>query len=164
MREHPAFRLSFIWDRIAQTLGVHPLQSEDRTRIAEVPDELHCFLPESFNVDRFYAYRVSFADCGAFWSQEVVSGMKQLSLVEKNNLLTLRYENFFVDAKRQLDTFATFLGDEFFDEEWSASCAATVRAPNSTWRDLPEEEARTLTEACLPGFEALAAAGVRYAI
>ena len=42
------------------------------------------------------------------------------------------------------------------------SCAATVRPLRSTWRDLPEETARALTEACRPGFERLCAAGVHY--
>jgi len=37
-----------------------------------------------------------------------------------------------------------------------------VRPPRSTWRDLPDEEARALTEACQPGFKALAEAGVEY--
>ncbi len=76
----------------------------------------------------------------------------------------LRYEDFLTEPKRQLDTLAAFLGDEFVDEDWSAHCAATVRKPKSTWRDLPAESAYALTEACKPGFEQLHAAGVHYDI
>ena len=85
-----------------------------------------------------------------------------LRALPADRLLTLRYEDFFVDPKQQLDTLAAFLGDEFVDEAWSTRCAATVRKPRSTWRDLPEETARALTEACRPGFEQLRAAGVHY--
>ena len=59
---------------------------------------------------------------------------------------------------------AYVLGAEFVDEDWSARCATTVRAPRSTWRELPEEEACALTAACKPGFEQLRAVGVDYAV
>lgn len=83
-------------------------------------------------------------------------------MVPSDRLLTLRYEDFFTEPKRQLDALAAFLGEEFIDEDWSGRCAATVRPPRSTWRDLPAEEARAVAEACRPGFELLRAAGVHY--
>jgi len=39
-----------------------------------------------------------------------------------------------------------------------------MRQPRSTWRDLPEDEARALTEACRPGFDLLREAGVEYEV
>jgi hypothetical protein len=79
--------------------------------------------------------------------------VKVLRTLPEDRLLTLRYEDFFTDPKRQLDTQAAFLGRQLVDEDWSIQCAATVRQPRSTWRDLPDETARELTEACRPGFE-----------
>ena len=75
---------------------------------------------------------------------------------------TSRHEDFLVTPKKQLDILAGFLGNDLVDDDWSRRCAATVRKPRPTWRDLPEETARSLTAACVPGFEQLQAAGVYY--
>ena len=101
----------------------------------------------------------SAANSGRSRSKEVSEGCRALPA---HRLLTLRYEDFFADPKSQLDIIAAFLGQDYIDEDWSARCAATVRKPRSTWRDLPADEAHALTEACRPGFELLAAAGVHY--
>ncbi|WP_159980615.1 MULTISPECIES: hypothetical protein [unclassified Novosphingobium] len=85
--------------------------------------------------------------------------MNALRTLLAQRLLTLRYEDFLVQLKRQIDSFAASIGEEFCDEDWSARCAATVRQPKSSWRKLPDEEARALTEVCSPGFELLREAG-----
>ena len=162
MQEHRGFRLAFVMMSLAEVLGVDPLESADRTHIARVPEHLRPLLPERFDADAFRAFHVPLRFCGAIWAQHIENGLKLLSVLPADRLLTLRYEDFFVDAKKQLDTFTAFLGDEFVDGGWSARCAATVRKPKATWRDLPEAEAHALTEACRPGFERLRAAGVYY--
>jgi hypothetical protein len=103
-------------------------------------------------------------DCGAFWSQLIARDAQVLGPLPADRHLTLRYEDFFVDPKHQFDTLAALLGNDYIDEDWSTRCAATVRPPRSTWRDLPEDEARALTEACRPGFELLRQAGVEIRI
>jgi Sulfotransferase family len=162
MQGHPAFRVLFIKNALAQFLEVDPLESSDRTHIDRVPGELLPFLPEQFDVEAFCAYRTPLALGGTLWSQQIEVGMKVLNKLPPDRLLTLRYEDFFANPKRQLDSFAAFLGKDFLDEKWSAQCAATVRTPRSTWRDLPEDAASALTEACRPGFELLRDAGVEY--
>ena len=162
MREHIGFRLSVTLISLEQFLGVNPLGSSDRSHIGRVPAELQRFLPEPFDANAFRSFQIPLPVCGRSWAQQIEGGLKILGTVPVDRLLTLRYEDFFVDPKGQLDRFAAFLGEEFVDEEWSARCAATVRPPRSTWRDLPKEEGRALTEACRPGFEQLAAAGVQY--
>ena len=162
MREHVGFRLALLMMSLGQILGVDPIESSERSLGESVPAELRPFLPEQFDADSFHAHRVELNLCGTFWSQHLANGLSVLSTIPDDRLLTLRYEDFFVDPKRQLDTLAAFLGEDYIDEAWSARCAATVRPPRSTWRDLPGDEARALTEACRPGFELLAAAGVEY--
>ena len=162
MREHLLLRVYFVMSSLAQFLGVDPIESPGRTCIDRVPEELRPFLPERFDADSFRAFRVPLMVCSEFWTQQIVSGLNLLRALPDGRLLTLRYEDFLFEPKKQLDALAAFLGDEFVDEEWSARCAATVRKPRSTWRDLPEAEAHALTEACRPGFEQLRAAGVRY--
>lgn len=162
MQEHLAFRLYLIVRSLTELLGADPLQSSDRTHFDRLPPELRSFLPEDFNVDAFRAFRVPLSLCADLWSQQIVNTLPELLALPADRLLTLRYEDFFIDAKAQLDRLAAFLGDDFIDGDWSTRCAATVRKPRSTWRDLPEEEAHALTEACRPGCELLREAGVHY--
>lgn len=162
MQGHLLFRLGLVMLSIEQFLGVHPLASSDRTHVDRVPAELRPFLPEQFDVEAFLAYRLPTSQWGAFWSQEVCSGLAMLRRLPTDRVLTLRYEDILVDPTPQLDKLAAFLGDDVIDEDWSAHCAAAVHKPPSTWRDLPEEDARALSEACRPGIERLREAGVYY--
>jgi Sulfotransferase family len=161
-RDHLAFRLFYVWKLVQDHLGVHPLRSTDRTQIDRVPDELKVFLPESFDAEVFRTFPVPLTLCGERWTQMITNGLEELDRFPQDRVLTLRYEDFLIDAKAQLDTFATFLGEEYVDEDWSRRCAASVRKPQSTWRDLPDDEALALTRACQPGFDALAAIGLNY--
>jgi putative sulfotransferase len=162
MQEHLGFRQILLMGSISEALGVDPLRSGDRTHVDRVPAELQIFLPERFDAGAFRAHRLPLPFCGENWTQQVGQGLQALKALPPDRLLTLRYEDFFVDPKQQIDQLAAFLGDEFVDEDWSDRCAATVRPPRSTWRDLPEAAARTLTEACRPGFELLRETGVHY--
>jgi hypothetical protein len=162
MHAHLAFRLHMVMVSLQQHLGVNPIESSDRSHIDRVPADLLPFLPEHFNADTLHAYPIARSLCGEYWTQQVETGMKPLATLSPDRLLTLRYEDVLTDPKTKLDQLAAFLGEDYIDKEWSTRCAATVRKPRSTWRDLPEEEARALTEACRPGFELLAAAGIHY--
>jgi putative sulfotransferase len=162
MQAYVAFRLLAVMNSLGEILGVNPLASSDRSRIDLVPAELRPFLPERFHREAFQAFRPPLSGCGEFWAQNIESGLKVLSELSADRLLTLRYEDFFVEPAAQLDRLAAFLGDEFVDRDWSTRCAAMVRKPRSTWCDLPEEDALALTEACRPGFELLREAGVHY--
>lgn len=164
MQGHPGYRIFFIMSALSQYLGIDPLASPDRSRIGDLPVELLPFLPENFDADAFSAFRIPLAQCGEFWAQQMDAGLKILQALPQDRFLTLRYEDILADPKRELDTFTAFLGEEFVDEDWSTRCAATVRQPKSTWRDLPEEDARALTDVCRSGFERLREAGVEYEI
>lgn len=162
MQAHLVFRVGVVLRLIQQHLGVNPVESLDRVHIARVPKELHSFLPEQFDADALRAFRLPLPLWGQYWSQQMDNGLRLQRAVPDKRFLALRYEDFLADPKRQLDIFTDFLGNEFVDEDWAMGCARMVRPPWSTWRDLPEEEARVLTEACRPGFELLEAAGVHY--
>jgi putative sulfotransferase len=164
MRKHKAFVLGVGLNLLTQSLGVDPLESDDRTYLDRVPVELLPLLPERVDAATLDSFSVSLELCGSFWTQQIESGLKMLSALPANSLLTLRYEDFSSDPKAQIDRLAAFLGTEFVDEEWSNRCATNVKSPRSTWRDLPGEEARALTEACRPGFELLREVGVEYAV
>jgi putative sulfotransferase len=162
MQEYLPLRLRVVMSSLGDILGSNPLESRDRSCLDSVPEALRPFIPEHFDAGAFRAFRVPQTVFGAHWAQQIESGLKALSTVPADRLLTLRYESFFVDPKGQLDALAGFLGADFVDDAWSTRCAGTVRKPRSTWRDLPEADARALTEACRPGFERLREAGVDY--
>jgi putative sulfotransferase len=162
IREHPPFRLFVVMSALGEALGVNPIKSQDRAHIDRVPSELRPFLPERFDAEAFRAFRPPLPICGTFWAQQIESGLKVLSTLGSDRLLTLRYEDILAEPKKQLDVVSAFLGGDFSDEDWSARGAAMVRKPRSTWRDLPEEDARALTEACRPGFDLLREVGVHY--
>jgi putative sulfotransferase len=162
MCEHLPFRWTFLMGVIEQHLGVHPMRSPDRTKVADLPAELRPLLPENFDADALRAFRVPLSLGGALWTRQIENSVRTLSALPPDRRLTLRYEDFFSEPQQQLDRLAAFLGGDFIDRDWSARCAARVRKPRSTWRDLPEEDGHALTEACRPGFELLREAGVRY--
>jgi putative sulfotransferase len=164
MQQHLGFRLTYVMMSLEDHLGVNPLLSADRSRLARVPADLRPFLPEAFDAEAFRAFRLPLAFFGELWSQWVADGLKGLRPLPADRLLTLRYEDFFVDPKRQLHLLASFLGEDFVDGDWSDRCAAAVRRPRATWRDLAEDESSALTVACRPGFEHLEAVGVRYEV
>jgi putative sulfotransferase len=164
MQEYLPLRLRLVMRSLSEILGVNPLESQDRSRVDRVPAAMRPFLPEHFDAEAFRAFRVPLPVFGAHWAHQIESGLKALNTVSADRLLTLRYEDFLIDPKGQLDTLAAFLGDDFVDEAWSTRCAAAVRPSRTTWRELPDEDARALTDACRPGFEQLRAAGVHYAV
>lgn len=161
MREHRGFKVAFVMASLEKFLGVNPLLSSDRSQIGNVPEQWLPFLPEAFDVDAFHAFRLPLSFFARLWSEWMAHGLAQLP---SEGVLTLRYEDILRDPTPQLDALTRFLGNEFIDNAWVTRCSATVRPPRSTWRDLPQDEAHTLTEACRPGFEALKQAGVRYAL
>lgn len=164
IREHALLRLSFFTAALEQEIGAQWPRGQDSFLIAQVQSELAPFVGGSFDAEAFNAFRLPLEICASFWAQQIVGGLPLLGSLPADRLLTLRYEDFFEDAKGQLDAIATFLGDEFSDDEWSTRCAATMRTPRSSWRDLAHSEALALTEACRPGFEALAAVTVQYEV
>jgi putative sulfotransferase len=164
MQNHDAWRLGLTWQGIAEVLGVNPFDSPDRTHLDRVPAELRSFLPEHFDLEAFRAYQAPLPACAGFWNYQLEVGLGLLGDLPADRVLTLRYEDFFIDPKAQLDKLAAFIGHELVDEDWSARCAATVRTPRSSWRNLPQEAAYSLTEACRPGFERLNEAGVHYPV
>jgi hypothetical protein len=110
-----------------------------------VPIELLAFLPENFAVAPQVGFRATIAFCGQQWVHRIA----QLQELQgpPDRLLILHYEDFFVEPKRQLGILAALLGVDYVDDNWSSRCADTLHPPRSTWRNLAEERARTLTEA-----------------
>ena len=164
INDHPPLRTWVAMMRLGELLGVNPFESGDRSNIDRVPPELRVFLPEYFDAEAVDRYRNPLPLCGQFWSNQILAGMKALAPIPKDTLLTLRYENFFTDAEGELSKLTDFVGPEFADADWLARCAASVKSPRQTWRDLPADTLEELNQACRPGFAALHAAGIDFGV
>jgi putative sulfotransferase len=156
MSRHLGFRMALVAMQLAEILGVDPYESDDRTWIGDVPDELLPLLPESFDGTAFRNHRVPLPLFGHYWSGEVVQGLRELAVVPRDRVLTMRYEDF-VDAPRAaIARVADFLGPDCVDAGWVERVAGRVREPSAGLADVGDAEMRALEDACAPGFAALA--------
>lgn len=162
MHNHIGFRLFTAAAMLTEMLGVDPYESSDRTNIDQVPPPLRALLPERFESRALRQFRVPLGVCGQLWSQLVADGLKRFGQLPDDRVLTLRYEDFFVEPERQIDRLARFLGDAFVNRTWAKRCARMVRRPRSSWNALSKAEVSELQAACRPGLDALRGAGIVY--
>ncbi len=155
MSRHYGFRLAFAAAQITEILGVDPYEHADRRWEADLPDNLLPYLPERFDAAAFRADTTPLPLCGHYWSGEIRNGLDALRGLSSDRLLTLRYEELLAEPKAVLERlFGFFLrGDDGFDLD---ACAALIRSPRSSWRELHEPVAAELGRACRPGFDAMA--------
>lgn len=161
MSRHRGFRMVFAAFQMLETLGVDPFESDDRRWEEDMPDELAALLPERFTAEAFEAFETPAPLCGHYWSGEIMEGLGDLAALEEDRLITLRYEDFLAAPARAARALIRFVRRGAIDEAWVARAAALVEPPRSRWQDLPERRRRQLEQACAPGFEALAKAGLR---
>jgi hypothetical protein len=157
MRKHYGFRLALIGMQLTEILGCDPFESADRTWLADVPDDLACFLPEQFDADAFRRHDTPLPLCGHYWSGEIIAGTHELAQLPAERVLTLRYEDFLAEPRANITRLIEFLDDQPVDAAWLAEVAAMIRPARSAIADLPAHELAQLEEACRPGFEALGA-------
>ncbi len=162
IHNHIGFRIFITATMLTDMLGVDPYESADRTHLDRVPAPMRSFLPESFDTAAFLSYRIPLNTCGALWSQQIDSGLRVLNKVPEEQILTLRYEDILAEPAQQLERMTGFIGEEYHDADWVKRCAAMVRKPRHSWRDLPADEARELSRACQPGLDMLREISVEY--
>ncbi len=162
IHNHIGFRLFIMGTMLTEMLGVDPYISAERTHLDRIPAPLQAFLPENFDAEAFRSYRIPLNTCGALWSQQIDSGLRVLGQLPKERVLTLRYEDILTEPTQHIERMADFLGEEYRDPHWVKQCAAMVRKPRHSWRDLPPDDARELSSACQPGLDMLREIGVSY--
>ena len=155
MSRHYAFRMALIALYLIMAMGYDPYESDDRSGVADLSDELHRFLPENFDAAAFRAYKVSPSLYGQFWSGELARGLSALSQVPPDRRLTLRFEDFLATPEESIRKLITFIDPQLADEAWIHRAASIVRPVHSSWQSLPAQEQAMLENACQPGFHAL---------
>jgi putative sulfotransferase len=156
MSRHHGFRMALTAMQLTEILGVDPYESTDRSFLGDVPDDLVPFLPEAFDAEAFRRWETPLPLCGHYWSGEIQAGVRELSSLPADRLLTMRYEDFLADPERSLSRLGAFLGPEFVDDAWVRAAAPKVRSSATKPSGAGAAELRALDDACRPGFAALA--------
>ena len=161
MNKQTTFRMMYIWNQHLHLLGVDPMNMDDRTGIANLPEELRRLLPENFTAEAFWDYKIPPSVFGNLWSEMIASGLSVLRELPEERVLTLYYEDFLTNPVPQVTALAEFLDEDVLTtpevKKWIQQSAEMVGQPREKWEDLPAQEKEELHQACLPGFEVLQA-------
>ena len=155
MSRHTGFRMMMACTIISQILGYDPYDTDQRKGVEELPDELYHLLPEHFNAEAFAKLDAPSTLFGHYWSGEMMRGLKTLAELSTDRVLTIHFENILAQPEPSLRRLLEFIDPTFVDEDWVQRAAATIRPVRSSWCKLPVGEQSALTDACLPGFQAL---------
>ena len=155
MSRHYGFRMALIAMQLTEILGADPFESGDRRWLADIPDDLISFLPETFDGKAFRRHEIPVDVCGHFWSGEIIDGLRTLASLPSDRVLTMRYEDFVTAPEASLSRFAAFLGPDYVDDRWVQRMAKRVRGSATCASTLAPRDRRELSDACAPGFAAL---------
>ena len=163
MSRHIGFRMALIGYALLEFLGVDPWESDDRSEVGDLTDDLAALLPEHFTAEAFADYDISPSLCGHYWSGEIKRGLSVLQEVPPERRSTLRYEDLLRRPQASLEILSGALGLGEVDPAWIEAAVRHIGRGRSSWQALAGPEQRELQAACLPGFAALAAEGVTWA-
>jgi hypothetical protein len=161
MSRHIGFRMALIASQQLEFLGVDPYESNDRSEEGDLTDDLAALLPERFSRAAFEAFDLPVVICGHYWSGEIVEGLRALSALPADRLLTLRYEDLLEAPAATVQRLGAWLDDDV-PPRWVDQAAARIGRARSAWLDLPASLRAELHAACQPGFTALAELGLRW--
>ena len=162
MSRHIGFRMALIGFSLLELLGVDPWESDDRTEVDDLEDDLAALLPETFTAEAFEAYDISPALCGHYWSGEIRRGVEVLRALPSDRVVTMRYEDLITDSRASLMRLGETLGLGDVDMDWVEAGVAEVGRGRSAWQELEPRDQRELDDACAPGFAALAELGLHW--
>jgi hypothetical protein len=160
MSKHTGFRMMMACTVMSQILGYDPFDTDQRRGVEELPDELYHLLPEHFNAEAFAKLDVPSTLFGHYWSGQMMRGLKTLAELPAERVLALHLEDILAQPEPWLNRLVEFIDPESVDEDWVRKAVSTIRPVRSSWRKLPAREQSALTDACLPGFQALTDHGV----
>ena len=156
MSRHTGFRMMMACTIMSQILGYDPYDTDERKGVEELPDQYYRLLPEHFDAEAFARLDAPPALFGCYWSGEMMRGLKTLAELPGDRVLTVHFEDILDRPEPFLRQLLEFIGPEFVDNNWIKRAAAIIRPVRSSWRTLSLAQQSALTEACRPGFQALA--------
>jgi putative sulfotransferase len=156
MSKHTGFRMMMACTVMSQILGYDPYDTDDRKGVEDLPDLYYRLLPEHFDAEAFARLDAPPALFAYYWSGEMMRGLKALSELPADRVLTIHFEDILSRPEPWLRRLVEFIGPEFVHGNWIGKAASMIRPVRSSWRTLPVAQQSVLTEACRPGFQALA--------
>ena len=156
MSKHTGFRMMMACTVMSQILGYDPYDTDQREGVEELPDQFYDLLPERFSGEAFAQLDAPAALFGHYWSGEMMRGLKTLAELPADRVLTIHFEDILAEPEPWLLRMVEFIDPSFADEDWAQRAAAAIRPARSSWRALPASQQSDLTDACAPGFRALA--------
>lgn len=154
MRRHTGFRMFMLASTISQYLGVDPFESDDRSNSDRLPEELHCFLPENFDREKFLDFRFSHKEMGDLWTHQISNGMRVLNALPSDRVLTLGYENFCAKPQEHLEKITDFMGLKR-SSKWEDEMANNVKLSVSSWLNESDAIQMELEASCRAGMTLL---------
>ncbi len=155
MSQHLGFRMLMLGMQLRHEFGQDPYGPGAPEITQFIPEKWQGLLPQNFVSDAFRSFQVPIYQCGQFWSQEIIAGMRAFEAIPPNQVLTLRYEDFLNAPEQTIARLAFFLDKDIVSVDWIRKAAIKVRSPRSTWTNLDSKERAELARACQPGFAAL---------
>lgn len=155
MSKHTGFRMMMVCTIMNEILGYDPYETDERAGVDELPDQFYHLLPEHFSGKAFAGLEAPPALFGHYWSGEMMRGLKTLSELSGDRLLTIHFEDILAEPEPWLRRIVEFIHPSFTDEDWVQKAAATIQPVRSSWRTLPASERSALSDTCAPGFQAL---------
>lgn len=162
MQRHNGFKMALVAFQLIEVLGVDPFESDDRTWLNDLPDELIPFLPERFNGQAFRDYPISPSLYGHYWSGEITAGLEVWDQIGDQQKMTLKYEDILAAPNENIAALIEFIDPTLCDLEWQRTASKLVKAPTASWRQLSEKEQSLLTSACAIGLQALQHRGITW--
>jgi putative sulfotransferase len=123
---------------------------------AAAPAAMRGLTPRDFDARAFQQSVLSPVLCGQYWSGEIERGLAALAGAD---VLHIWYEDLLRQPVASIGRIVAFITGEA-KPGFVAAAASIVRAPRSTWRELPEDEAWLLESVCQAGYAALARYGI----
>jgi putative sulfotransferase len=145
MSHHSAFRLSMITSKMLESIGVDPFNTDDPP-LAEVPDVLRPFMPETFDANAFWDYELPVEMLGTSWQETERKGITMLMQMPAGQVHQLRYEDLVAHPELELAKLTRFIGLAEPSEQWLRSAKALIKPKPQAWRRLPEAERARLEE------------------
>ncbi|MEM7157472.1 MAG: sulfotransferase [Myxococcota bacterium] len=162
MSRHIGFRMALVGFSLLELLGVDPWESDDRSEVDDLEDDLAALLPETFTAEAFHAYDISPTLCGHYWSGEIRRGVAVLKALPPQRVMTLRYEDLITDSRACMTQLGGVLDVGAVEDSWIEAGLAEIGQGRSQWQQLDPRDQRELDDACAPGFAALAEIGLHW--
>ena len=156
MHQHLGYRLQMLGMQLRHEFGSDPFAADAAPIDRFIPPKWQGLTPKDFDADTFRNFTVPIAHCGQFWSNEIRQGLRMLEQIPRNQVCTMRYEDFLGTPEQTIAKLAFWLDKDIVTVDWIRKAAIKIRSPRSSWTNLDARQRAELDAAIRPGSQAIA--------